>query len=200
MPRHADPALPQRRRSQILEAARACFRERGFRDATIEEICAEARISPGALYRYFDSKADIVAAIALDARAEAEAALDRLSSEDRLLDGLAEMARAFFEAFDGDSDAALLSYIWAEAARDPVLAKALRARDRIAAGRVAAAIERAQAAGAAYPAFAPADAAEALLAALEGLALRRALWAEADIGDAVRRYRALALHILKPKR
>ena len=116
MPRLADPALPERRRLQILEAARTCFRERGFRQTTIEEICAEARISPGALYRYFDSKADIVAAIALDARAEAEAMLDRLTSAEGLIDGLAEMARAFFETFE-HGDAALLADIWAEAAR-----------------------------------------------------------------------------------
>lgn len=200
MPRLADPALPERRRSQILEAARACFRERGFRQTTIESICAEARISPGALYRYFGSKADIVAAIALDARADAEAALDHLAGADALVDGLAELARAFFEAFDGDGDAALLSDIWAEAARDPTLAKALKIRDQIARGRIAAAIERAQAAGQAYPALPPADAAEALIAALEGFALRRALWREGDISAAVRRFRALALHILKPKR
>jgi len=200
MPRHADPALPERRRGQILEAARYCFRERGFRQTTIEEICGEARISPGALYRYFGSKADIVAAIALDARAEAEAALDGLAGAEALVDGLAELARAFFEAFDGEADAALLSDIWAEAARDPVLAKALKARDEVARGRVTAAIERAQAAGAAYPALPPDAAAEALMAALEGFALRRALWGEGDVAGAVRRFRALALHILKPKR
>lgn len=144
MPRLADPALPERRRLQILEAARYCFRERGFRDTTIEEICGEARISPGALYRYFGSKADIVAAIALDARAEAEAALDRLADAEGLMDGLAELARSFLEAFDGEGDAALLSDIWAEAARDPVLAKALKARDEQARGRLAAAIDRAR--------------------------------------------------------
>lgn len=195
MPRLADPALPERRRGQILEAARACFRERGFRQTTIEEICAEARISPGALYRYFDSKADIVAAIALDARAEAEAMLDRLTSAEGLIDGLAEMARAFFETFE-QGDAALLADIWAEAARDPLLAKALQQRDRIAVGRVAAAIEKAGRSGSVYPALSPEDAAEMLIAALEGLALRRAL----APGDAVSRFRTLALHILKPKR
>jgi TetR/AcrR family transcriptional repressor of uid operon len=196
MPRLADPALPGRRRLQILEAARACFRERGFRQTTIEEICAEARISPGALYRYFDSKADIVAAIALDARAEAEAMLDRLTSAEGLIDGLAEMARAFFETFERDGDAALLADIWAEATRDPLLAKALQQRDRIAVGRVAAAIEKAARSGAVYPALDPEDAAEMLMAALEGLALRRTL----APGDAVGRFRTLALHILKPKR
>lgn len=200
MPRHADPALPERRRGQILEAARACFRARGFRQTTIEEICAEARISPGALYRYFDSKADIVAAIALEARADAEAALEDLGGSEGLIEGLSELARAFFEAFDREADGALLSDIWAEAARDPVLAGALKARDRVALGRITAAIERAQRAGAAYPALEPADAAQALMAALEGFALRRALWGEGGAGEGARRFRALALQILKPKR
>jgi TetR/AcrR family transcriptional regulator, repressor for uid operon len=199
MPRLADPGLPERRRAQILEASRTCFRERGFRQTTIEEICAEARISPGALYRYFESKADIVAAIALDARGEVEATLDRLRDTDGLVNGLAEMARAVFDAFAG-GDAALLADIWAEAARDPLLAKALYQRDRIAVGKLAAAIERATRAGAAYPALSPEEAAETLMAALEGAALRRALGWEERSGDAIRRFRTLALHILKPKR
>lgn len=196
MPRLADPALPERRRLQILDAARACFRERGFRQTTIEEICAEARISPGALYRYFDSKADIVAAIALDARAEADAMLDQLTSAEGLIDGLAEMARAFFASFERDGDAALLADIWAEATRDPLLARALRQRDQVATGRIAGAIEKAARSGAVYPALNPQDAAETLMAALEGLALRRTL----APGDPVLRFRTLALHILKPKR
>lgn len=198
MPRLADPALPERRRSQILDAARECFRARGFRLTTIEEICAEARISPGALYRYFDSKADIVAAIALDTRAQAEAALAALPDDHGLIDGIAGLARAFFEAFEQDT--ALFADIWAEAAGDPVLAKALGARDQATRERLTAAIERAQRAGAAYPSLSPADAAEALIAALEGLALRRTLWKERDISEAVRRFRTLALHLLKPKR
>jgi AcrR family transcriptional regulator len=200
MPRHADPALPERRRGQILQAARLCFRERGFRETTIEEICAEARISPGALYRYFGSKADIVAAIAVDARADAEAALERLANAEQLIDGLAEVARAFLEAFDSDADAALLPDIWAEAARDPVLANALRERARVARGRIAAAIDRARADGAIHPALASESAADMLMAALEGFALRRALWHAGAIGAAVTQYRILALHILMPKR
>ena len=196
MPRHADPALPARRRAQILEAARYCFHARGFRLTTIEEICAEARVSPGALYRYFDAKADIIAAIALDARAEAEAMLDRLGAGDALIDALAEMARAFFEAFEGQ-EAALLADIWAEAARDPHLARALSARDAALSARLAGAITRAARTGAIHPALAPEEAAETLLAALEGMALRRAL---RPAPEAARRFRALALHLLKPKR
>lgn len=200
MARHADPALAERRRGQILDAARECFRERGFRLTTIEEICAEARISPGALYRYFDTKADIIAAIALDARAAAEAMLERVNGSEGLIEGLTELARAFFETFDGDGDAALLADIWAEASRDPLLAKALLIRDQVAVGRLAAAIERAQRTGSIYPALLAPEAAEALIAGLEGMALRRALRRESESSEAVRRYRTLALHILKPKR
>lgn len=154
-------------------------------------------MSPGALYRYFDAKADIIAAIALDARAGAEASLDQLTAGQALIDALAEMARAFFAAFEGE-ESALLADIWAEAARDPDLAKALAERDRVALGRLAGAIERAARAGSIYPALSPEEAAETLLAALEGMALRRTL--RPTGGEAGRRFRALALHLLKPKR
>src|SRR5690606_9142608 len=136
MPRPADPALPARRRAQILDAAKRCFLERGFRQTTIEEICAEAGVSPGALYRYFDSKAEIVAAIARDARSDAEAALERLNGAEALLEGLADLARSFFETFNHERGGALLAEIWAEAARDERLAEALRASDRVAAARL----------------------------------------------------------------
>jgi len=194
MPRLADPDLPARRRSQILDAARACFHHRGFRQTTIEEICADARISPGLLYRYFESKADIVAAVALESRAEAETMLERLSDADGLIQGMAELARSIFQ----HGDAALMADIWAEALRDPVLAKALTDRARLAKDLMAASIARGQASGALYPALAPEDAAEVLMAALEGMALRRAL-AGGD-AEATLRFRALALHLLKPKR
>jgi AcrR family transcriptional regulator len=195
----ADPALPERRRAQILEAARSCFRERGFRQTTIEDICAEARISPGALYRYFESKAAIMAEIALDARAEAENALAALTTGESLIDALAKMARAFLAAFD-DADAALLSDFRAEAVREPGLAAALREGDRAAIARLSGAIETAVRAGTAYPALSPKEAAETLMAALEGLAIRRTLDRGNASDDAVRRFRALALHVLKPKR
>jgi AcrR family transcriptional regulator len=199
MPRIADPALPERRRAQILDAALACFREHGFRQTTIEAICAEARISPGALYRYFGSKADIIAAIALDARAEAETGLDQLTDAERLIDGLTELARAFFSSFAAGGDQALLADVWAEAARDPLLAQALRDRDEVAGARIAAAISKAQHDGGVYPALAADEAAEMLMAALEGMALRRT-FKTVDAAQMARRFRLLAIHVLKPKR
>jgi AcrR family transcriptional regulator len=56
------PEHPDRRES-ILEAALACFVERGFHGTAIPRIAAEARIAPGTIYHYFDSKEAMVNAL-----------------------------------------------------------------------------------------------------------------------------------------
>ena len=48
MSRLANPELAERRRRQILDAALACFRRRGFHQTSMSEICTEADISAGA--------------------------------------------------------------------------------------------------------------------------------------------------------
>lgn len=58
---------------RILEAAKSCFLRAGFQGASMQHICAEAGMSPGALYRYFPSKEAIIAAIVeADRRSDAE--------------------------------------------------------------------------------------------------------------------------------
>ena len=49
------------RRNEILEAAQRCFVRSGFHHASMQDICAEAGMSPGKLYRYFPSKEAIIA-------------------------------------------------------------------------------------------------------------------------------------------
>jgi AcrR family transcriptional regulator len=58
------PARKDARRAQILGAAVRCFARHGFQGATIPDICAEAGLSVGAVYGYFDSKDAIIAALA----------------------------------------------------------------------------------------------------------------------------------------
>ncbi|QYU68460.1 TetR/AcrR family transcriptional regulator [Leptolyngbya sp. 15MV] len=53
--------LNDKRRRQILDAALRCFRESGFRGASVSDICKVAGMSPGHLYHYFPSKEAIVA-------------------------------------------------------------------------------------------------------------------------------------------
>lgn len=46
----------QARRDQLLAAARTVFEDRGFIDARVADIVAEARVAQGTFYSYFDSK------------------------------------------------------------------------------------------------------------------------------------------------
>jgi len=50
------------RRNEILAAAAKCFVEKGFHYTTMQDIYKAANLSPGAVYNYFGSKEDIVAA------------------------------------------------------------------------------------------------------------------------------------------
>ena len=61
MPKVSDEHLAARRR-QILDAALVCFSRRGFHQTPMQAIFEEARLSPGAVYRYFKSKEEIVRA------------------------------------------------------------------------------------------------------------------------------------------
>ena len=56
--RHSDT------REEILEAAREVLLERGAADLSLREIARRAGFSPGALYKYFDNKDDVIKALA----------------------------------------------------------------------------------------------------------------------------------------
>jgi AcrR family transcriptional regulator len=49
----------QRRRQEILDAAKKVFSRRGFKGATMEDIASEAELSTGTLYLYFKSKDEL---------------------------------------------------------------------------------------------------------------------------------------------
>ena len=55
----------ERRRQQILSAAKLLFANRGFHQTTMEEIANEAELSPGTLYLYFKSKDELFAELSL---------------------------------------------------------------------------------------------------------------------------------------
>ncbi len=61
MPKVSDSYL-ETKRQQLLDAAITCFARNGFSETTIEDICREAGVSHGALYRHFRSKEDIIEA------------------------------------------------------------------------------------------------------------------------------------------
>src|SRR5210317_1297580 len=55
----------ERRRQQIIVAAKRVFSEKGFNKATMEDIAHEAELSPGTLYLYFKNKDEFYASLSL---------------------------------------------------------------------------------------------------------------------------------------
>jgi len=55
--------VSEERKDQILEAATRVFTQRGFDEARMDDIVAEAGLSKGALYWYFESKEALITAI-----------------------------------------------------------------------------------------------------------------------------------------
>lgn len=198
MARLADPSLADRRRRQILDAALACFRRRGFHQATMQEICAEANMSAGALYRYFGSKAEIIGAIAEDKHADSDRTLLEAAQPGQLIDALSLIARDFFAKF-ADGEGALIADIFAEAIRDDAVAAPLLKINASSADYCVRAIKAAQARGEADHKLDPYEAANTLFAAIEGIALRRAFLRQTNPDDAVAQFRALAQRYLSPR-
>jgi AcrR family transcriptional regulator len=55
-----------RRQQEILEAAREVFFEKGIHRATVDDVAAQAEISKGTVYLYFQSKESILAHLLLE--------------------------------------------------------------------------------------------------------------------------------------
>ena len=106
-------------RQRVIDAAIACFTRNGFHGASMQQICAEAGMSPGALYRYFPSKVSIIAAIAEAERAGHAAFFERLAEADDPVEALAGIGVDKLEQILAGKSAALCAETLAEAVRNP---------------------------------------------------------------------------------
>ncbi len=128
MPRVSDAHLAARR-EQILDAARICFLRNGFHRTSMQDVISEAGLSVGAVYRYFKSKNDIVAAIAeqySEQIVETMAAL--VGDPNRSLMDLMTAATEFIDTNTGpDGPMRLAVQVWGEALRDEQAAATAKA-------------------------------------------------------------------------
>ena len=84
-------------REEILEAAREVFAETGAVDFSLSEIARRLDFTPAALYRYFDSKDDLVKALAGRAMAGLAEALARVSPALPADERAVEMGMAYLD-------------------------------------------------------------------------------------------------------
>jgi len=120
--RRANVQAQSDRRAEILAAAQRCFVRSGFHGASMQDICAEAGMSPGNLYRYFPSKEALMAGIAERDRAEVGQEFARADLSHGLFAVLEGMAHHHF-AVRPTEQVLLCTEVMAEARRNPEIAR-----------------------------------------------------------------------------
>jgi AcrR family transcriptional regulator len=120
--RRANAQVQLDRRAEILAAAQRCFVRAGFHGASMQDICAEAGMSPGNLYRYFPSKEAIMAGIAERDRAEVAQDFARADLSRGLFAVLEGMAHHHFTVRPMEQ-VLLCTEVMAEARRNPEIAR-----------------------------------------------------------------------------
>ncbi len=126
--RRANVQLQSDRRAEILAAAQRCFVRSGFHGASMQDICAEAGMSPGNLYRYFRSKEALIAGIAERDRAEVAQEFARADLSHGFFAVLEGMAHHHF-AVRPDEQVKLCTEVMAESRRNPEIARISAAFD-----------------------------------------------------------------------
>src|SRR5881397_1586263 len=161
------------RRSQILDAALVCFAKRGFHQASMHDISAEAGISVGLIYRYFHNKEAVIAAMADRHKKQIHEILERA----RQAPNLRESLETLFTAHCGETEphvtAAFVVDLFAEASRNEHVAELVRDVRETAMNGVTDLIARSPEAKGSE--LTPAEMAELIFAVNDGMLLRGVL-------------------------
>ena len=183
-----DPSLD--RRTQILDAALVCFAKHGFHQASMHDISAEAGISVGLIYRYFENKEAVISAMADRHKKEINEVLKRARQAPTLLESL----EILFTAHCCENSPNLLSAfvvdLYAEAARNPQIAELVRDVLQTAMDGVTEVIARSPEAKNAAHGLTPNEQAELIFAVARGMLMRDVLQPQ-EMTAAERRARQL---------
>lgn len=172
--RRANAQLQLDRRTAILEAAQRCFARSGFHQSSMQEICAEARMSPGNLYRYFPSKEAIIAGICERDRRDAARDFAALDTAPDFFKGLEGLARHYLVERPAE-EVALWTEIMAESRRNPEIAALMKEGDADITGRMTDMLKHAGARGEIATDLDYPGVVAAMMALADGLTWRRAV-------------------------
>jgi AcrR family transcriptional regulator len=98
MPR-IKPERKAKRRAQIVSAARRCFAQSGFHKTTLQDVFAEAGLSAGCVYNYFQSKEELMLAIAEERHDDEIRWIAAASDVSDPIAGLRQVAKTFAQEY-----------------------------------------------------------------------------------------------------
>lgn len=192
MPKVTEAHLAARRR-QIVDAALVCFGRQGFHQTTVHDICRAADLSPGALYRYFPGKEDIIAAACAEGY-DGDRSLFMAQEGRPARDALDEIIRIGMGELSDDNLLPLLRLrveLWAEALRNERVRALLDEVIGRYRGWVADILRAAQERGEVDPDVNPDALARVVIGTYQWLVVERAVDPQTDIEDYVNAVRAL---------
>jgi AcrR family transcriptional regulator len=168
------------RQQQILDAALFCFARNGFHQTGMADIVRRSGLSHGAVYLYFQSKDDLIEALAVD-RHRQEAVRNAVTKHaDDPLGALRALVRAYAEALTDPGGEAMRRvgvHGWAEALRNARVRKSVIEGIEVPRSIISGLIARAQRDGL-LPRNLSADAvARTLVATFQGFVLQ-AVWSQ----------------------
>jgi TetR/AcrR family transcriptional repressor of uid operon len=178
------------RREQIMEAAVVCFAKRGFHQASMHDISAEAGISVGLIYRYFENKEAVISAMADRHKKEIQNVLERAKQAPTLLESLEVLFTAHCCEKEPQVQSAFVVDLYAEASRNAQVADLVRDVLQTAMDGLKGLIARSPEAAAARSSFTPNELAELIFAVARGMLMRDILQ-PAEMTAAERRARQL---------
>ena len=121
MPRLAEAARTERRQ-QLIDAGWRCASRQGFRTMTVDDVCAEAGVSKGAFYLYFDQKQDLLLALLEDDAADLDAFMDDLRrSRVGGVERLRRLVRAELRRGEDPARLQVRADLWSEMSENPVV-------------------------------------------------------------------------------
>jgi AcrR family transcriptional regulator len=126
------------RRERLVDAAWRCLAHQAYSDLTVDDVCAEASVSKGGFYGYFESKQDLLRELLQRESASLDSVIAGLSSEPIVAgERLRRFVRACLRDAEDGARMQLRADLAAAVGRDPAIATALResARGRRAALR-----------------------------------------------------------------
>lgn len=174
-----------------------CFTRSGIHTSSMSEVITESGLSAGAVYLYFRSKDELIAAVAEDFLREILSGLDGVTDADPALSP-AQVANLLLDRITVDDERApirnlpLLMSVWGEGAREPAIHQLTSYWITELRRRITAALHRYETArGLRIPAE---TLAPALMALVQGFLIQTALGGGPDLEH----YRAAVTALLEP--
>jgi AcrR family transcriptional regulator len=166
------------RRTQIVDAARRCVIEQGFHKTTMADVIRESELSAGAVYSYFKSKDELVAAIADQALGTVDVLFQTILADPNPVTPAGALRTAVeFIVQTADAPGGDVTRVgvqaWAEALHNEAIHGVASEKYRMLRGHFVDIARRAQADGTIDPSADPEQVAQVLFGLIPGFILQR---------------------------